>query len=117
MDTLVWDCGVIPLEILLDRDFEHTFEFGLSKGEELIDELHQETYSLKIDIRLGYHQTTYGCHYGHYEFKVMSLGLNNTLSTFHSCMNPILTLQLHEFMLVFFYDLLIYNRTWEDHLR
>jgi hypothetical protein len=32
-------------------------------------------------------------------------------------MNPIFISQLQGFMLVFFDDLLIYNRTWEDHLR
>jgi len=82
VDTSVWDCGAIPSEIFLDRDFEHTLEFGLSTGEELIDELHQATYSSKIDFRLGYHQTTSGCHYGHYEFLVMPLGLTNILAPF-----------------------------------
>jgi hypothetical protein len=117
VDTSIWDCGVIPSERLLDRDFEHTIEFGLSRGEKLIDELHRATYSSKIDLRLGYHQTTSGCHYGHYEFLVMPLGLTNILATFQSRMNPIFTPQLQGFMLVFFDDLLIYNRTWEDHLR
>jgi hypothetical protein len=74
MDTSVWDCGAIPSKRLLDRDFEHTIDFGLSRGEELIDELHRATYSSKNDLRLEYHQTTSGCHYGHYEFLVMPWG-------------------------------------------
>jgi hypothetical protein len=40
LNTSIWDCGVIPSERLLDRDFEHTIDFGLSKGKKLIDELH-----------------------------------------------------------------------------
>jgi hypothetical protein len=40
VDTSIWDCGVIPSERLLDRDVEHTLEFGLSKDKEWIDELH-----------------------------------------------------------------------------
>jgi hypothetical protein len=60
VDTLVWDCGVIPSERLLERDFEHTIEFGLSRGEKLIYELHRTTYSSNFDFRLGYQQTTYG---------------------------------------------------------
>jgi hypothetical protein len=40
VDTSVWDCGAIPSERLLDKDFEHTIEFGLSGGEKLIDEFH-----------------------------------------------------------------------------
>jgi hypothetical protein len=82
MDTSIWDCGAIPSERILDRDFKHTIKFGWSKGKELIDELHQETYSSKIYLRLGYHQTTSGCHYGHYELLFMPLGLTNTLATF-----------------------------------
>jgi hypothetical protein len=39
VDTSIWDCGVIPSERLLDRDFKHTIEFGWSRGEKLIDEL------------------------------------------------------------------------------
>jgi hypothetical protein len=57
----------------LDMEFEHTIEFGLSRGEKLIDDIHREIYSSKIDLRLGYHQTTFGCHYGHYE--VLQLGV------------------------------------------
>jgi len=42
VDTSLWDCGAIPSERLLDMDFEHTIEFRLSRGEKLIDEVHQE---------------------------------------------------------------------------
>jgi hypothetical protein len=42
VDTSIWDCGVIPLGRLLDRDLEHTIEFELSMGEKLIDEIHRE---------------------------------------------------------------------------
>jgi len=117
VDISVWDCVAIPSERLLDREFEHTIEFGLSRGEKLIDELHRVAYSLKIDLQLGYHQTTSECHYGHYEFLVKQLGLINILSTFQSRMNPIFSPQLQGFMLVFLDYLLIHNRTWEDHLR
>ena len=54
VDRSIWDYGVIPSERLLDRDFEHTIEFGLSRDEKLIDELHRVAYSWKFDIRLGY---------------------------------------------------------------
>jgi hypothetical protein len=62
-------------------------------------------------------KTTFICHYGHYEFMVMSFGITNAPTTFQSCMNHVFNKQLRKFLLVFFDDLLIYIKTWEDHLQ
>jgi hypothetical protein len=61
--------------------------------------------------------TTFRCQYGHYEFLVIPFGLANVSATFHSCMNHIFNKQLRKFSLLFLDDLLIYNKTWEEHLR
>jgi hypothetical protein len=93
----------------------------------VVNELHDARFFTKLDLHNGYHQVhmhpddidkmTFQTHRRHFEFLVTPFGLINVPSTFQSLMNEVLRPFIRKFVLVFFNDILVFSRSWSEHLQ
>lgn len=63
------------------------------------------------------YKTTFRTHHGHFEWLVMPFGLSTTSTTFQALINGILKFEMLIFVLIFFYDILIYSVDWECNIK
>lgn len=102
-------------------------KFPLPVIDELLDELVGAKWFSTLDLSFGFHQilvaeedvpkTAFQTHSGHYEYKVMPYGVTGGPATFQHEMNTIMAPLLRKCVVVFIDDVLVYSKTWAEHLQ
>jgi hypothetical protein len=123
-----YECtAVVYIYINYKRLNDNTVDdaYNILNKQEWINKIQDSKYFSKFDLKVGFWQvkmeeesipwTAFTCPQGHYEWLVMSLGLKNTLALFQRKMQKIFN-ENQEFVLVYIDDLLIFLKTYKEHI-
>jgi len=101
-------------------------EFPIPRQSEIIQALSGAQVLSSFNALAGFTQleiqeeeqekTVFHCHLGLWQFRRMPFGLHNGPSIFQHLMQSILAPYLWLFMLVYIDDIIIFSKSWEEHL-
>jgi len=101
-------------------------KYPIPRIDETIDKLNGSTIFSSLDLDSGYfqikiseedaHKTAFTTLMGHYEFKVLGMGLANSPATFQAVMNRVFHKYLNTFVVIYLDDIMIYSKTPEEHV-
>ena len=116
---------VKPL-IILEYNITIKYRYSIRKLNDILDELIESRKVFKINLKIEYYQlrikkgdewkTTFKTKYGLYEELVMLFRLTNTPSTLMRLINHVLRNFKGKFFMVYFDDILTYNKNLEEHI-
>ncbi|CAF4543626.1 unnamed protein product [Rotaria sp. Silwood2] len=100
--------------------------FPLPRIDEIFDQLSDAIYYTKFDFKSGYFQvplskedrpkTAFSTRDNHYQFTVLPQGITNGPATFQRVINHILGPARWKYALAYIDDVIIYSKTFEEHL-
>ena len=108
------------------NDLTRKNRYPLPRIDELQDRLVGAQWYTAIDIRDAYYRvrmkegeewkTAFKTRWGLYEYQVMPFGLTNAPATFQELINDTLREYLDDFVLAYLDDVLIFSKTYEEHV-
>eukprot|EP01117_Protostelium_nocturnum_P013214 TRINITY_DN4915_c0_g1_i4.p1 TRINITY_DN4915_c0_g1~~TRINITY_DN4915_c0_g1_i4.p1 ORF type:complete len:1172 (+),score=124.10 TRINITY_DN4915_c0_g1_i4:812-4327(+) len=100
--------------------------YPLPRIDETLESLSSAVYLSSMDMIAGYwqmeieeedkHKTAFITREGLYEWNVMPMGLTNAPASFQRMMNHMINGISFEWAMVYLDDLIIYSKSWEEHL-
>ncbi|GES79037.1 enzymatic polyprotein, putative [Rhizophagus clarus] len=100
--------------------------YPLPRIDELLEKYRTAKWFTSLDLAAGFHQveiaeedkekTAFICLKGLYEYNVMPFGLKNAPGTFQRLMDEILSEYIGEFVVVYIDDIMIYSKSFEEHI-